>query len=771
MFPRLIWGLMLLGLGVPLPAQEVDETEEIDACAATQAFLNNPHGVAVDGAGNVYIADPDDNRVRRVDALTKRMTAIAGAGFFGFRGDGGPAVEARLNSPHGVATDAAGNVYIADVYNDRIRKVDAAAGTIATIAGSEDFCFALTTVCGDGGEAVNAVLRSPYGVAVDEDGDIYIADTFHHRVRKVSAGIIDTVAGSAAAWRATGGDGGDGGPADAAQLNRPQGVAADRWGAVYIADTANHRIRKVYPDPDNPERKLIDTVAGDGTPGYGGDGGPAVASRLNHPQDVAVDRSGNVYIADRDNHRIRRIDRRRGTIATIAGTGTGGFGGENGPAAEAQLNQPTGVAVDAAYNIYIADQGNRRIRKIDLKGKIATVAGRGERESNGGQASGVCTSSSEISFALPQDAAPASQTVALYVVSGDTDFEVRPGPRWITAAPESGSLAEDGEAAVEVTVNPLGLRVGPHRGQLYIRSGGSVTALVTVVLEVLPPLGPAVSESGVVNAAVMSALGNPGLFGPATLSVAPGSMVTVLGLNFTEGGRIEAAGFPLPTSLGGVRVIFDDVAGRSGGLAARLFAVGPNRIDAQLPSALGAGALEAGRAVTVTAVVETAEARSYPRPFHVSAHAPGIFTMSGTGKGQGAVLFAGAAAPAAPRGYGAESRPARTGDVVEIYATGLGPVEPPLADGMNSCEPDGICLADFSNVVLRRTVEQPRVRIGGAWVAEEDVLFSGPAPTLAGVNVVVVKVPPQRFAPSDAVAVTIAVGGRESPRGVTIAVE
>ncbi len=773
MFPRLIWGLMLLGLGVPLPAQDVEEVEEeeIDACAATAAFLNSPSGVAVDGAGNVYIADRDDDRVRRVDAVTKRMSAIAGAGFSGFGGDGGPATEARLHSPSGAAVDAAGNVYIADTYNHRIRKVDAAEGTIATIAGSGDFCLNLDTICGDGGVATYAVLFAPSGIAVDAAGDVYIADTSNHRVRKVAAGIIDTVAGSGAAWAATGGYAGDGGPAAEARLNRPQGVAVDRWGGVYIADTRNHSIRRVYPDPDNPGRNLIDTIAGDGNPGYSGDGGPAVSARLNHPQGIAVDPSGNVYIADRDNHSIRKIERRPGTITTIAGTGTGGFSGDDVSAAEAQLNRPAGVAVDRAFNIYIADEGNRRIRKIDLRGTMTTIAGRGDRESGGGPAPEVCASSSEISFALPQDAESASQTVVLYVVSGDTDFQVRPGQRWIAAAPLSGSLAEDEEAAVEVTVNPLGLRVGTHRGWLYIRSGGSVTARVAVVLEVLPPLGPAVSERGVVNAAVMSALGRPGLFGPTALSVAPGSMIAVLGQNFTAGERIEAAGFPLPSSLGGVRVKFGSVGGPGSGLEARLFAVGPNRIDAQLPSALGMDALETGRPALAAVAVETAEESSYPRQFYVSAHAPGIFTVSGTGKGQGAVVFAGAATLAAPRGYSGESRPARAGDVVEIYATGLGPVEPPIADGMNSCEPNGICPADFANVVLRRTTAQPRVRIGGSWVAEEDVLFSGLAPALAGVNVVVVKVPLQRFAPSDAAGVTIAIGGRESPRGVTIAVE
>lgn len=764
MFPRLISGLILLGLGIPLPAQNVDEEEEIDECAATQAFLDAPSGVALDGEGNVYIADRDDRRIRRVDAVTQRMAAIAGNGRYGFEGDGGPATAARMISPSDVAVDAAGNAYIADTGNHRIRKIDAVAGTIATIAGSGEDCFPRDKVCGDRGDALDTGLFSPSGIAVGLRGDVYVADTGNHRVRRIYPDsinpkqyLIDTVAGGWSLDAEGTGYSGDGGPADAARLNEPQGVTVDWLGNIYIADTSNHRVRKVDRDG------IITTIAGDGNAGYGGDGGPADAAQLNNPQGVAADRLGNVYIADTDNHRIRKVDR-LGTITTIAGTGAGGFRGENIAASESQLNRPARMTAGLGPTVYIADQGNRRIRKIDRNGVISTVAGRGRRGASGETAPAVCASVPELSFALPQDAAPASQTVVLYVARGNTAFEVRSSSRWLAAAPSSGRLVEDEKAAVEVTVNPLGLRVGMHRGVLYIRSEERVTTLVAVVLEVLEPLGPAVSESGVVNAASMRALGEPGLFGPRPLFVAPGSMVAVLGRNFTDGRRIEAAGFPLPTSLSGVTVKFN-------GLEAPLFAMGPNRIDAQLPSALGMENLETGLPFQAAVTVETAEASSYPRNFHAVAYAPGIFTASGDGSGQAAALFAGTAVLAAPLGYSSRSRPARAGDLVEIYATGLGPAEPPIADGMNSCEPDGVCAADFSNVVLRRTAARPRVRIGNAWLADNDVLFYGLAPALVGVNVIIARVPPGRLASSDAASLTIAVEGRESPRGVTIAVE
>ena len=265
-----------------------------------------------------------------------------------------------------------------------------------------------------------------------------------------------------------------------------------------------------------------------------------------------------------------------------------------------------------------------------------------------------------------------------------------------------------------------------------MRSGRLLTARVRIALTVQPAAGPAVSEHGVVNAAVLSAFGERELFGPRLLPVAAGSLVVVRGENFTGGEAFAAEGFPLPASLGGVTVRFD-------GLQARLFAVGPQRIETQAPSLLGMEALEAGETALATVVVETAQGSSYPRRFLVAAHAPGVFTASGAGTGQAAALLAGAGALAAPRGASGESRPVRVGDVLQIYATGLGPVYPPVADGENSCAPDG-------------------------------VLFSGLAPALAAVDMVLVEVP-AGIAPSDAAELIIAGGGRASQPGVTIAVE
>ena len=332
-----------------------------DEGPAVEAWLYNPYGVAVDGAGNLYIADTFNHRIRKVDS-TGTITTIAGTGEFGFSGDGGPAVRAALYFPSGVAVDGAGNLYIADTSNHRIRKVDAT-GTITTIAGTGERGFG-----GDEGPATTARLTFPRGVAVDGAGNLYIADTSNHRIRKVDAtGTITTIAGTGER-----GFGGDEGPATTARLTFPLGVAVDSAGGLYIADTYNHRIRKV------DSTGTITTIAGTGEFGFGGDGGPAVEAGLRNPYGVAVDGAGNLYIADTDNHRIRKVDS-TGTITTVAGTGERGFGGDGGPATAAQLAPPAGVAVDGAGNLYIADRGNHRIRKVDSTGTITTVAGTGER--------------------------------------------------------------------------------------------------------------------------------------------------------------------------------------------------------------------------------------------------------------------------------------------------------------------------------------------------------------------------------------------------------
>ena len=346
-----------------------------DGGPATAARLDYPRGVAVDSSGNVYIADTNNHRIRKVDT-SGTITTVAGIGDNMYSGDGGPATAARLNQPEGVAVDGSDNLYITDSENHRIRRADAA-GIIATYAGTGESGYS-----GDGAPATAARLDYPRGVAVDSSGNVYIADTNNHRIRKVdSSGTITTVAGTGSTGLRLGGFSGDGGPATSAQLQHPSGVAVDSSGNLYIADTYNHRIRKV------DSSGTITTVAGTGSTGLGlggfsGDGGMGTAAMLDSPGDVAVDGSGNLYIADADNHRIRRVDS-SGTITTVAGVGRAFDSGGTGPATEAVLYWPQGVAVDGSGNLYIADTYNSRIRRVDTMGTLTTIAGTGKHGDSG----------------------------------------------------------------------------------------------------------------------------------------------------------------------------------------------------------------------------------------------------------------------------------------------------------------------------------------------------------------------------------------------------
>jgi RHS repeat-associated protein len=350
-----------------------------DGTPATSAFLNGPAGVMVSAAGDVYIADTNSNRVQEVAKAGGTqfgivMTAgdvytIAGSasGSHGFSGDGGAAISARMHRAAGVTLDASGDVFVADQSNNRVREVTAA-GVMSTFAGNGG---QLSNV-GNGGPATGAALKTPSGAVSDQAGNVYIADTDNNRVQEIAAanhtqfgivmtaGDVYTVAGSATA---ASGSSGDGGPAAVALLDRPSGVAVDAAGNIYIADTTNNRIQEVAAASGT-----MSTVAGSatGASGSSGDGGPAASALLNAPAGVAVDRAGNIYIADTTNNRIQEVAAGSGTMSTIAGSATGASGssGDGGPAASALLNAPRGAAADAAGNLYIADTGNNRIQEI-----------------------------------------------------------------------------------------------------------------------------------------------------------------------------------------------------------------------------------------------------------------------------------------------------------------------------------------------------------------------------------------------------------------------
>jgi sugar lactone lactonase YvrE len=399
-----------------------------DGGPAITASLSDVEGVAVDSAGNVFVADTNDHRIRKV-APDGTVSTVAGDGFPGFGGDGGPASAARLNTPYGVALDGAGNLFIADLGNNRVRKVSPD-GTISTVPGTENLVAPRNVAldragtlyisefgghrvwrlrpdgvvesvvgngtpgfAGDGGIASAAKLSYPAGLAFDTTGALYIADSSNHRVRKVAAGVITTVLGS-----------GDPGAALPNQLNLPTSVAIDSAGDLYVADSGNQRIQFVSATgtittlPGTGRDLALDragnlflgsgshlleigtdlslrTIAGDGSYGYRGDGGAATSARLNGPVALAFSAAGTLYIADQKNLRVRAVDS-KGVITTALGDGTAG-------SAPNQLGYPAGVAVGPSGAIFVSDQNNDRIQVMTAAGDIQTLAGTGAPGFNG----------------------------------------------------------------------------------------------------------------------------------------------------------------------------------------------------------------------------------------------------------------------------------------------------------------------------------------------------------------------------------------------------
>ncbi len=474
-----------------------------DGGPATAARLNDPKDITTDGSGNLYIADNENHRIRRVGGAGI-ITTVAGNGVEGYAGDGGPATSARLNDPTGVAFDtAAGVLYISDTENHRIRTVGPT-GTIVTHIGTgtpgsdtgpprhkaevdspERITFAFGGLLiadtgndmirfvsnsggnldiragtgtggfsGDGGAATSAQLSNPTGVAAGTGGAFFIADSGNDRLRRVtSGGTISTYAGRNH-------DGGDGGAATGAGLNQPFGVATDGAGNVFIADWANHRVRRVSGG-------IITTVAGTGVAGTTGDGGAATSALLRDPADVAVDAAGNIYIADAGNHKIRRVSP-GGVITTFAGTGLEGFAGDGGAAASAQLDTPYGLDIDAAGNLYIADTGNHRIRRVSAGGTITTVAGNGVGAfcGDGGSATSACIES-------PLDVA-VTGAGNLYIADFGNNRvrSVLSGTIRTAAGTGFGGYSGDGGAATSASLSgPAGVEVDPAGGILISDSG------------------------------------------------------------------------------------------------------------------------------------------------------------------------------------------------------------------------------------------------------------------------------------------------------------
>jgi len=531
---------------------------------------------------------------------TYTIYTLAGNGTQGFSGDNGPATGAELFQPLGVALDSAGNVYVADSSNNRIRKVSN--GVITTVAGNGTPGFS-----GDGGPATSTGLNYPSGVALDSAGSLYIADAGDNRIRKVSNGVITTVAGTGG-W---GGYGGDGGPATSAWLLVPSGVAVDSAGSLYIADAGNNRIRKV-------SNGVITTVAGNGTLGYSGDGGPATNAQLNGPEGVAVDSGGNIYIADMDNNRIRKVS--NGVITTVAGNGTQGLSGDNGPAVSAELYRPEGIAVDATGNLYIADTWNNRIRILTPTGS--------------------CTYS-VAPTTLQAPAAGGNLTVSVQTTAA-CPWTTSGLPGWITV---SGASSGAGSGSVTLVVSP---NSGTALSASILIAGVSVT-----VAQPAAAAAPLPTIKGVTNAASY-----------ATGSVSPGEMVTLFGTAIgpanAAGATTDPATGKLATTIGGVQVLFN-------GTAAPMIYASSTQVSAVVPYEM---APVANPPVWIKCAGETSNAYQLTTTTTV----PGLFTQNASGSGPGAILNQ-------DYSVNGPNNAAAKGSIVMVYLTGEGLTSPPGVTG------------------------------------------------------------------------------------------
>jgi uncharacterized protein (TIGR03437 family) len=607
-----------------------------------------------------------------------------------------------------MAVDLSGNVYIAEAGNAAIREVSG--GVISTFAGRGTHFGALYS-----GPATNAALANPAGVAVDTSGKVYIADSSNNAIRKVSGGVISTIAGYG-----NSGYSGDDGTATNARLAYPTGVAVDAAGNVYIADTYNHAIREV-------SGSVITTIAGNGSSGYSGDNGPATGAKLNYPGAVAVDASGNVYIADTGNNVIRKVS--GGVITTIAGNGSAGYSGDNGPATNAQLNAPYGVAVDVAGNVYIADMYNSAVRLL-YTGSSGPPAG---------TAALSITSLHPGSFQQGQNNASYSLVVSNAADAGATSGTVSVTdtlPPGLTLVSMSGTgwscvanlcmrndvlAANSSYPPILVAVNVAANAAASVTNEVTVLGGGAATANGS---------DPTIVSS--TTSGSTFSFTNIGSAANAQAALVPGSLATATG-NFGVASARSASRAPYPTTLGGVSLEF-------GNVAAPLLYVSGSQITFQVPWEL----MGQSQALLTTSF----NGSSATQPVTLASFVPAIYTTNGQGSGQGVIVNSANELVAA-------AHPSIAGTTnVTIYCSGLGPVtNGPATGSLAAANPHAW------------TIVTPSVTIGGVAAT---VVTSALAPGQLGVYAVGVQVP-AGVAAGNAVPVVVSTYNQSS-NAVTMAV-
>jgi uncharacterized protein (TIGR03437 family) len=762
-----------------------------DGEPALRMGLVYPTNIALDGAGNLYIMD--SVRVLRVDG-SGTITTVAGDGTWGTSGDGGAATKAKIGPALAIAADSSGNIYVSQSWV--IRRIDSK-GVITRFAGG------LTSGdSGDGGPASAATFGQVDAMVIDSKGNLYLYDEYTRRIRKVTPdGTIRAFAGNGSR-----GFSGDGGTATAASIGSGTAITVDSVGAVTFGDNDNSRVRKVTTDG------IIHTIAGNGVERFSGDGGPATSALLSYPQGVAVDSSGTVYFTDTGNNRVRRVTP-AGVITTIAGTGSSGFSGDGGPATAAEIGTPIGIAVDAGGNVYVACLGDvQRIRKISPAGIISTVAGGGKLASDGVAATaaiiylslpagiavdrsgniyftdplagvrkisadGMITTvkASGIPGVLPRFdphgiAVDASgnlyvadmQNNRIYKIAADGSTATIAGIPGVTGASGDGGLAS--KASV---FGPTGVAVD-HSGNLYIvdtfaakirriSTDGIITTIagagknsddgvLSVPSRLVQPWAVAVDARGAVYIAdennirrldpiapryVLQAVTNGA--SNAQGPIAPGEIIVLWGAGIGPQ-NIEQAqntGQTIYTLRSGTVHV--------NGVPAPTIYAQDNQVAAVVPNGLRSG--DAAR-ITVTYLGPTTAEFVLP----IAPAGPAIFTLDSTGTGPAAALNQ-------DNSVNSAAVPASAGDVITLFATGEGETTPASTDGRVAAAP------------LPKPVLPVSVTIGGK---PAQVQYGGSAPGTVGllqVNAVV----PSGLAPG-VNEVILQVGSYRSQAGVTIAV-
>ena len=757
-----------------------------------------PNGLTLDNNGNLFLSDFNRDLVRRVSLSSGIITTIAGNANTGFSGDNGIATQAELNGPAGLAVDSSGQVFVADFGNKRVRKI--ASSLITTVAGTSD---------GNGGPAAAAFLNQPVGIAVDNAGNIAIADVGDSLVRRFTVGgainrlglLFGHPVGIAAdqsgnffvvddepyllmikpdgTTKIVAGDGdegynGDGGPATSAAIDLPTGVAVDSANNVYITDFFNGRIRKVSASG------TITTIAGNGKFQFSGDNAPATAAGLD-PFDIAVDKTNALYVADRFNNRIRRIGP-DGTISTVAGTGVAGYAGDGGPATAALLDTPTGVAVDAGGNVYVADAGNLVVRRITPGGLITTIAGNGNfspPNGDGGPATLAQLDPRRIAVdpsgnvfvtdfindrvrkLTPQVIAPKS----MVIVSGNnqsaltsvqlparlvvkvTDasgagvpgvvvtFSANPSNAAIVTPAQAITLS-DGTASVSVTL-------GNTAGTVTV-SAASGSLNVAFSLTALSPTAPVVSTGGIVSA---------GLSAPPIIVLSSNAIATIFGDRFAPPGTVrqitpnDLVNGRVPTVFAGVCVVF-------GTQRAPIFAVLTGQLNVQVPQLP-----TSQTTVQVINKCDTPQAEtSAAMPVVIQAASPEFFYFLHNGNGHNPIAavnavtgtYVGSPGLLAGVTFGA----AKPGDILTLFATGFGATDPPFGPG----ELPGVA-AQVTGALS--------VTFGGVTLGASDILYAGVSQN-AGLYQLNIRVPDS--VPDGDQSLVVNIGGISSPAGGYITV-